>query len=156
MQSSQVAYDRFVAELPPPEPGYAPLQDPVEAGALARWLFGMGRTPVVALVGGDATWCDMFGTRKVCWVPGDADAGAMDLRWEPESGARAIVFSRPDELQRFLTACPDASRVALLWPRVDSAKTFMKLAEQDDWKPAAEAVARMSRSGARVEVLQLS
>jgi hypothetical protein len=156
MRVSQVAFDRFVVELPEAEPDYVPLRDPQELDALVRWLWDFGRPPVLALVGGDPAWCQSWSPRRVSWVPGDADVGATEIAWDRERGGHALVLENDDELRRFLLACPAISRIALMWPRIDLAKTFMKLAENNDWRPAAEAVARLAAGGSRIEVQQLS
>lgn len=154
MRVSQVAFDRFIVELPPPEPGYTPLADREEVGSLVRFLWGFGKPPVLALVGDDATWCQLWPTRRMSWAPGDADAGALEIVWEPERGSQAVVLQTEDDLRRFLVACPAISKVAILWPRIDIAKSFMRLAENGDWRPAAEAIARPCRQGATITILQ--
>lgn len=156
MRVSQVAFDRFVVELPPPEPGYTPLSDPEEVEHLVRFLWEYGTLPVLALVAGDATWCRPWSPRRVSWVPGDADAGAFEIAWRPDAGSHAVVLGTEDELRRFLVACPAISRVAVLWPRVDIAKTFMRLGENAGWRPAAEAYATFARGGSEVTVQQLA
>lgn len=156
MRVSQVAYDRYRVELPAPEPGYAPLSDPEEVEHLVRFLWDYGRPPVLALVAGDATWCRPWNPRRVSWVPGDADSGAFEIAWRPDAGSHAVVLESEDDLRRFLIACPAVSRVAVLWPRVDVAKTFMRLAEDSDWRPAAEAFAVFARAGSEVTVQQLA
>ena len=47
------------------------------------------------------------------------------------------------------------SRAALLWPRVDAAKSLMRLAQGDDWLPAVEAYARLSRQGSLIELEEI-
>ena len=156
MHVSRVAFDRFLVELPEPEPGYTPLADKEEVGHLVRFLWDFGSNPVLALAGGDAAWCQPWSPRRVSWVPADADAGGPEIAWQPEAGASAVVLKTEDDLRRFLTSCPAISRVAILWPRVDVAKSFMGLAQNGDWRPAAEAVARFARAASRVTVQQLS
>jgi hypothetical protein len=91
----------------------------------------------------------------VPWVPADADAGASEIAWQPGAKAAAVVFEKEGDLHSFLTACPAISQVAVLWPRIDVAKTFMRLAENGDWRMAAEAFARFTRAGSLVTVQQL-
>ena len=154
---SQVAFDRFVAELPPPEPGYTPLADREEVEHLVRFLWDFGTPPVLALVASeDVTWCQPWSPRRVPWVPADADSGALEIAWQPDPGGHAVVLRSEDDLRRFLVACPAISRAAVLWPRVDVAKSFMRLAENADWHPAADAVAFFARSASQVTVLQLA
>lgn len=152
---SQVAFDRFLVELPMPEPGYTPLADREEVDHLVRFLWDYDTPPVLALVGGDASWCQPWSPRRVSWVPEDADTGELEIAWHPDRGSQAVVLHNEDELRRFLAACPAISWVALLWPRVDVAKSFMSLAESGDWRVAADAVARFTRQGAEIVVQQL-
>ncbi len=154
MRVSQVAFDRYLVELPPPEPGYVPLGDPVELKSIADWICAYGRMPIVALVARDA-WTPAAPHRVLPWVPGDADEGDVTVAWKPEVGSAAVVLNNEEELRDFLSRCAAPSRLALLWPRLDVAKTMMRLSENGDWQPAAEAVARFSRDGARMEVVQL-
>lgn len=154
MHVSQVAYDRFLIELPPPEPDYQPLADPVELKSVARWLCEFGKMPVLALVARDA-WSPGVPHRVLPWVPGDADRGECELSWQPEVGSAAVVLETEDDVRRFLADCRAVSRMALLWSRFDIAKSFMRLAENGDWHWAAEAYARFANAGARVEVQQL-
>jgi hypothetical protein len=152
---SQVAFDRFLVELPEPEPGYTPLADLEEVGHLVRFLWQYDTPPLLALVGGDASWCQPWSPRRVCWVPEDADSGEPEIAWHPDGGGHAVVLDSEDELRRFLAACPAISRVALLWPRVNVPKALVALAESRDWRPAADAVARFAHQGALVRVQQL-
>ena len=152
---SQVAFDRFFVELPAPEPGYAPLADHEEVGHLVRFLWEYDTPPVLALVAGDASWCQPWSPRRVSWVPEDADTGVLEIAWHPERGGHAVILNNEDELSRFLAACPAISRVALLWPRVDVGKSLMRLAEREDWRLAADAVVRFAQQGAAVTVQQL-
>ena len=157
MRVSQVAFDRFVVELPPPEPGYTPLGDREEVDHLVRFLWEFGKPPLLALAAvDDTTWCEPWSPRRVSWVPQDADAGAFEVAWQPERGSHAVVLRSEDDLRRFLVACPAISRAAILWPRVDVAKSFMRLAENTDWRPAAEACAYFANAGSLVTVQQLA
>ena len=155
MHVSQVAFDRFNVELPEPEPGYMPLGDQEEVDHLVRFLWGYDTPPVLALVAGDASWCQPWSPRRVPWVPEDADSGVNEIAWHPERGGHVVVLETEDDLRRFLAACPAISRVALLWPRVDVAKSLMKLVERDDWRLAADAVAWFAHQGAQITVQQL-
>lgn len=155
MRVSQVAFDRYLVELPEPEPGYEPLHDPVEVKSVAGWLCAYGQMPIVALVARDA-WQPTLPHRVLPWVPGDADQGDCAIACRPEVGSAAVVLNDEDDVRAFLSECPAVSRTAFLWPRLDLAKTFMRLSENGDWQPAAEAVARFSRAGSRVEVQQLA
>jgi len=155
MRVSQVAFDRFLVELPTPEPGYTPLTDREEVDHLVRFLWEYATPPVLALVAGDASWCQPWSPRRVSWEPEDADCGVFEIAWHPDRGSHAVVLGSQDELRRFLAACPVISQVALLWPRVDIAKSFMKLAENGDWRGAADAVARFARQGSEITVQQL-
>lgn len=155
MRVSQVAFDRYVVELPAPEPGYTPLADHEEVDHLVRFLWDFGTPPVLALVADDATWCQPWSPRRVLWAPEDADEGSFEIAWQPDRGSHAVVLQTEDDLRGFLAACPAISRVAILWPRVDVAKSFMRLAENGDWRPAADAFARFARAGSQVTVQQL-
>ena len=150
-----MAFDRFNVELPEPEPGYTPLADQEEVDHLVRFLWEYDTPPVLALVAGDASWCQPWSPRRVSWVPEDADGGALEIAWRPDVAGHVVVLNDEDGLRRFLAACPAISRVALLWPRVDVAKSLMKLAERDDWRLAADAVARFATAGAHITVQQL-
>ncbi len=155
MRVSQVAFDRFVVELPAPEPGYRPLADPEEVGHLVRFLWDYGKRPLLALVGDEPTWGQLRSSRRVSWVPADADSGALEIAWHPDIGSHAVVLETEDELRRFLVACPAISRAAILWPRIDVAKSFMRLAENGDWHSAADACAFFTRAGSQVTIQQL-
>lgn len=155
MHVSQIAFDRFLVQLPSPEPGYTPLADQEEVDHLVRFLWEYGTPPVLALVADDATWCQPWSPRRVSWVPEDADTGALEIAWHPDRSSCAVVLKTDDELSSFLAACPAISRVALLWPRVDVAKSLMKLADNGDWRGAADAFARFARQGSEITVQQL-
>lgn len=150
-----MAFDRFVVELPAPEPGYTPLADPEEVGHLVRFLWDFGKRPLLALFGDGPTWGQLRSSRRLPWAPGDADAGALEIAWHPDTGGHAVVLESEDDLRRFLVDCPAISRAAIIWPRVDPAKSFMRLGENGDWRPAAESVAFFARAGSQVTVQQL-
>ena len=60
MQVSQVAYDRFVVELPPADAEYRPLADPETLAETAAWLWDFGPTPLLA-TGGAGLWLARLG-----------------------------------------------------------------------------------------------
>lgn len=144
VQVSQVAYDRFVLELPAADADWRPLADPETVAEAAVWLWDFGPTPLVALVGHDGatpTWLAGWATRPMAW-------GGRD--------AAAVVIATKDELERFLTAGAPHEHTTLLWPRISPAKTFEALAAPGPaWVAAVEAHARVSRSGEIVEVVQV-
>ena len=47
MQVSQVAYDRFVLELPAADNEWKPLADPEIVAETAAWLWDFGPTPLI-------------------------------------------------------------------------------------------------------------
>ena len=55
MQVSQVAYDRYVVDLPPADADWRPLADPETLAETAAWLWQFGPTPLVAVVGTEKT-----------------------------------------------------------------------------------------------------
>ncbi len=156
MRVSQVAFDRFIVELPAPEPGYTPLADPEEVGHLVRFLWDYGTRPLLALAGAEPASGQLRSSRRLAWVPEDADTGALEIAWHPDNGSHCFVFETEDELRRFLVECPAISRAAILWPRVDLAKTFMRLAEKGDWRAAVDAAAFFARAGSLVTLQQLA
>lgn len=155
MRVHQLSTDRYVLELPAPEPDYVPLADRDELSALVRRLWTWGRTPLLALVPGDASWCRQWATRRTSWIAGDAEADGAGIAWRPVAASTLVVLTTEQDLFLFLLACPDVSRVALLWPRLDAAKSLMRLAHGDDWRPAVEAYARLSRQGSLVELEEI-
>src|SRR5256885_513206 len=79
MQVSQVAYDRFVLELPAADATWRPLADAECLAEAAAWLWDFGPTPLVAVVGHDGAapnWLTGWTTRQVGWAPAGANAGA--------------------------------------------------------------------------------
>ena len=67
MQVSQVAYDRFVLELPAADSEWRPLADPEIVAETAAWLWDFGPTPLI----GDPSW------------PTDATLNAAPARRDP-------------------------------------------------------------------------
>jgi hypothetical protein len=148
MQVSQVAYDRFVVELPPADADWRPLTDPETVAETAAWLWDFGPTPLVAVVGYDKaapSWLSAWSPRKVNWAP----AGATE-------GAAVIVRTRP-ELERFLSEGAPHERTVLLWPSRAEAKTFEALAAGGAaWMRTVDAHAQISKMGERFEVNQVT
>lgn len=144
VQVSQVAYDRFVLELPPADADWRPLADPETVAQAAVWLWDFGPTPLVALVGHDGatpTWLTGWTTRRMAW-------GGRD--------AAAVVIATRGELERFLAAGAPHEHTTILWPRNSPAKTFEALsARGSGWVASVEAHARVGRAGEVVEVTQV-
>ena len=147
MQVSQVAYDRFVLELPPADSHWRPLADPEVIAETAAWLWKFGPTPPLAVVGHDGvapSWLTAFAPRTVAWAPDGAVSGA------------AISLPNRADLERFLAAGAPHERTALLWPRLHEAKTFEALtAGGAQWLRTVDAHARISRAGEVFEVVQV-
>lgn len=146
MQVSQVAYDRFVLELPSADSQWRPLADPDVVAETAAWLWDFGPTPLVAVVGHDGvapSWLMPFAPRTVAWAPDGAISGA------------AILLATRADLERFLMAGAPHARTALLWPHRHEAKTFEALvAGGAQWLRNVEAHARIERAGEVFEVVQ--
>ncbi len=147
MQVSQVAYDRFVLELPPADTEWRPLADPECLAETAAWLWDFGPTPLIAVAGFDAeppAWLAGFSPRQVNWAPEGATSGA------------AVLLQTRKDLERFLAAGAPHDRTVLLWPRVSEAKTFEALsAGGAAWLRAVDAHARITRGGEVFEVSQV-
>ncbi len=150
MRVHQLACDRFEIELPAPEPDYVPLADRDELSALVRKLWTWGRTPLLAVVAGDAGWCGAWPARPSSWMPEDVEAGRTEIVWQVGAQGTIVVLSTEQDLFMFLLSCPDVSRVALFWPRIDAQKSVLRLALGQEWKPAVEAYARLSRQGSLI------
>ena len=146
MQVSQVAYDRFVLELPSADNQWRPLADPEVVAETAAWLWDFGPTPLIAVVGHDGvapSWLAAFAPRTVAWAPDGAVSGA------------AILLPARSDLERFLIAGAPHARTALLWPNRTEAKTFEALATGGaQWLRAVDAHARIGRAGELFEVVQ--
>ena len=147
MQVSQVAFDRYVVELPPADAEWRPLANPETIAETAAWLWDFGPTPLVAVVGNDGaapSWLTAWSPRQVKWAPEGATSGA------------AIVVETQSDLERFLAAGAPHDRTALLWPRVSPAKTFEALvAGGNAYLGAVDAHARISRHGEVFEINQV-
>ena len=148
MQVSQVAYDRFVVELPPAEADWRPLADPETIAETAAWLWQFGPTPLVAVVGMDKgatpSWLAAWSPRQVNWAPDGATSGS------------ALVLTTLADLERFLAEGAPHDRTVLLWPRIAPAKTFEALmAGGAAWMGAVDAHARISRQGEVFEINQV-
>ncbi|HEY8656594.1 MAG TPA: hypothetical protein VIN34_07665 [Candidatus Limnocylindria bacterium] len=143
---SQVAYDRFVLELPFADSQWRPLADPEVVAETAAWLWDFGPTPLIAVVGHDGvapSWLAAFAPRTVAWAPDGAVSGA------------AILLPARSDLERFLIAGAPHARTALLWPNRTEAKTFEALATGGaQWLRAVDAHARIGRAGELFEVVQ--
>ncbi len=147
MQVSQVAYDRFVMELPPADAEWRPLADPETIAETAAWLWAFGPTPLVAVVGHDGaapSWLSAWSPRQVNWAPEDATLGA------------AVLLCARTDLERFLADGAPHDRTVLLWPSRAEAKTFEALAAGGAaWQRTVDAHARISRHGEVFEVNQV-
>src|SRR5713226_4107459 len=77
MQVSQVAYDRFVLELPAADATWRPLADPECLAETAAWLWDFGPKPLIAVIGVDKaapSWLTAYTPRGVRFAPGGASA----------------------------------------------------------------------------------
>ncbi len=148
MQVSQVAYDRYVVELPPADAEWRPLADPETLAETASWLWEFGPTPLVAVVGNDGaapSWIASWSPRPMKWAPEGTSSGA------------AVVLESLDDLVRFLKEGAPHEHTVLMWPRVSAAKTFEALnAGGVTWKSSVDAVANISKAGERFEVTQVA
>ncbi len=148
MQVSQVAYDRFVVELPPADADWRPLADPETIAETAKFLWEFGPTPLVAVVGCEGSapsWLSSWSPRLVKAAPEGWTSGA------------AVVLTTREDLERFLREGAPHEHTMLLWPRVAPAKTFEALmAGGAAWLGAVDAHASISKSGERVEVTQVA
>ena len=146
---SQVAYDRFVLELPPRDAAWSALTDPGYATETAAWLWEFGPTPLVAIIGHDGVapaWLSpSWEPRHVTWAPNDATL------------ATAVLLTQPDDVARFLAAGDPHSRTVILWPRRSVAKTIEALmTPRADFVPTVDAMARITGDGSRLEVIQVA
>jgi hypothetical protein len=148
MQVSQVAYDRYVVELPPADAEWRPLADPETLAETAAWLWEFGPTPLIAVVGQDGalpSWIASWSPRPMKWAP------------EGTSSSSAVVIESLEDLVRFLREGAPHDHTALMWPRVSPAKTFEALnADGSAWKNSVDAVAFISKAGERFEVTQVA
>jgi hypothetical protein len=147
MQVSQVAYDRFVLELPAADSEWKPLADPELVAETAAWLWDFGPTPLVGVVGFDGpapAWLTPWQSRQVHWAPDGTTSG------------RAVLLETRSDLERFLVQGAPHAHTALLWPNVHEAKTFEALvAGGAQWLRAVDAHARIQRNGEVFEVSQV-
>ena len=149
MQVSQIAYDRFVVDLPPADADYRPLADPETVAETAAWLWEFGPTPLLAVVGYDGaapSWLSAWSSSTVGrGAPQGAKAGA------------ALVLSTREDLERFLAQGVPHEHTMLLWPSVSEAKTLEALHEGGTaWLKAIDAHAEISNDGERFEVNQVA
>jgi hypothetical protein len=148
MQVSQVAYDRFVLELPAADSEWKPLADPEIVAETAAWLWDFGPTPLIGVVGYDGAapaWLSQWQSRQVNWAPDGTTSG------------RAVVLATRPDLERFLAQGAPHEHTTLLWPAVAEAKTFEALAAGGaQWMRAVEAHARIARNGEVFEVNQVN
>lgn len=146
MQVSQVAYDRYVVELPPADAEWRPLADPETLAETAAWLWDFGPTPLVAVVGADGaapSWLTSWSPRRMHWAP------------EGTTSGHAVVVTTRADLERFLAEGAPHEHTVLLWPRVSPAKTFEALAAGGNaWTGAVDAHATIARHGERFEINQ--
>jgi hypothetical protein len=147
MQVSQVAYDRFVLELPAADSEWKPLADPELVAETAAWLWDFGPTPLIGVVGYDGAvpaWLGVWQSRQVTSAPDRTTSG------------RAVVLADRTDLERFLVQGAPHEHTLLLWPAVHVAKTFEALAAGGSkWLEAVDAHARIQRNGEVFEVRQI-
>jgi hypothetical protein len=147
MQVSQVAYDRFVLELPPADATWRPLADPETLAETAAWLWDFGPKPLMAVVGYDGaapSWLSAWSPRVVRLAPGGASTGA------------GVVLASRKDLERFLSEGAPHERTVLLWPRNKEAKTFEALSgPANGWLKTVDAHANIQRGGEVFEVHQI-
>lgn len=149
MQVSQVAYDRFVLELPPADASWRPLADPEVVSETAAWLWDFGPKPLIAVIGIDAAapkWLTPWSPRGVRWAPGGASSGA------------AVVIATRADLERFLSEGAPHERTVLLWPRTGDRKTIEALALGNEaaWLKTVDGHAQIQRAGEVFEVHQVN
>ena len=148
MHVSQVAYDRFVVELPPADADFRPLADPETVAETAAWLWDFGPKPLIAVVGYDGaapSWLSAWSTSPVKWAPRGAKTSV------------ALVLNTREDLERFLSVGAPHERTVLMWPSVSDAKTFEALhAGGNAWLTSIDAHAQISEAGQRFEVNQVA
>ena len=146
MQVSQVAYDRFVLELPAADSEWKPLADPEIVAETAAWLWDFGPTPLIGVVGCNGAvpaWLSRWQSRQVNWAPDGTTSG------------RAVILANRTDLERFLVQGAPHEHTTLLWPAIHEAKTFEALvAGGTQWLRAVDAHARILRNGELFEVSQ--
>jgi len=146
MQVSQVAFDRYVVELPPADAEWRPLADPETIAETASWLWAFGPTPLVAVVGLESaapSWLAAWTPRQVKWAPQGTAAGS------------ALVLTSLADLERFLAEGAPHAHTILMWPRISPAKTFEALnGVNGSWQNSVDAHCDISKAGERFEVTQ--
>jgi hypothetical protein len=144
MQVSQVAYDRFVLELPPADATWRPLADPECLAETAAWLWDFGPKPLIAVIGVDRaapSWLAAWKSRGVRFAPGGASSGV------------AVILANRTDLERFLSEGAPHERTVLLWPRVSEVKTFEALnGAANAWLKTVDGQATIQRGGEVYEV----
>ncbi|HEX9495121.1 MAG TPA: hypothetical protein VGA38_05130 [Candidatus Limnocylindria bacterium] len=147
MQVSQVAYDRFVLELPAADSEWKPLADPETVAETAAWLWDFGPTPLIGVIGFDGPapeWLSRWQSRQVNWAPDGTTSG------------RAVLLTARTDLERFLVQGAPHEHTTLLWPSVTEAKTFEALAAGGaGWLRSVDSHARINRNGEVFEVCQV-
>jgi hypothetical protein len=148
MQVSQVAYDRFVLELPAADATWRPLADPECLAETAAWLWDFGPKPLIAVVGVDKaapSWLTAWKPRGVRLAPAGASSGV------------AVALATRTDLERFLSEGAPHERTVLLWPRSGEKKTFEALnGAPNDWLKTVDAHANIQRAGEVFEVHQVN
>src|SRR5258708_24181538 len=98
MQVSQVAYDRFVLELPAADSEWKPLADPEIVAETAAWLWDFGPTPLIGVVGFDGaapTWLSQWQSRQANRAPARTPSRAPGTPATPPDPARLPPPSPP-------------------------------------------------------------
>ena len=148
MQVSQVAYDRFVLELPAADSEWKPLADPEIVAETAAWLWDFGPTPLIGVVGFDGAapaWLGRWQSRQVNWAPDGTTSGC------------AVLLAKRTDLERFLVQGAPHEHTTLLWPSVHEAKTFEALmAGGAQVLRVVDAHACIQRNGEVFEVSQVN
>ena len=144
MQVSQVAYDRFVLELPPADATWRPLADPECVAETAAWLWDFGPKPLIAVVGIDKaapSWLTAYQPRGVRLAPAGASAGV------------AVVLASRADLERFLSDGAPHERTVLLGPRTGEKMTFEALnVAPNAWLRTVDGHATIQKAGEAFEV----
>jgi hypothetical protein len=147
MQVSQVAYDRFVLELPAADATWRPLADPEVVAETAAWLWDFGPKPLIAVVGFDRDtpkWLSAWKSRGVRWTPPGVSAAA------------AVALASRADLERFLTDGAPHEHTILFWARGSEQKTLAALnAGPTAWQATVDAEAIIERGGELFEVSQI-
>src|SRR5258708_34963049 len=118
MEGSQVAYDRFVLELPAADSEWKPLADPETVAETAAWLWDFGPTPLIGVIGFDGPapeWLSRWQSRQVNWAPDGTTSG------------RAVLLTARAGLRRLPVPSAPPQATPPLWPRLTPAQTFRGL-----------------------------